>query len=215
MAREGDAGAREGNRRRRDRRRRGGGDRPDRPEQREGQPEALDALTTPSAGIVAATSGPSARAAPEAPWETWPESVEPTAPVEAPAPVERVAEFHAAPLEVERAVQEPRERAEPVVHAPAPAPVEAHRRHLGSSRPRSRARRRYSTKFPSRRPFALTLPPESGLELVETRHPAAPLPDESIEVPAVPRRVRPPKVQIAEEPLQLVETQKENQPPAV
>ena len=32
--------------------------------------------------------------------------------------------------------------------------------------------------------------------------------------PAGPRRVRPPRVVIAEEPLQIVETHKEGQPPA-
>ncbi len=69
-------------------------------------------------------------------------------------------------------------------------------------------------EIPELPPVTLTLPPESGLELVETKHAAAPLADDAIELPKGPRRVRPPKVKIAEEPLQLVETQKDNQPPA-
>jgi hypothetical protein len=63
-------------------------------------------------------------------------------------------------------------------------------------------------EIPELPPIALTLPPESGLELVETKHPAPALPEVEPDVPKGPRRVRPPKVQIADEPLQLVETQK-------
>jgi len=60
---------------------------------------------------------------------------------------------------------------------------------------------------------SLELPPDSGLVLVETSHAAAPSADES-EVPR-PRRVRPPRVAIAEEPLQIVETtHKDSTPPA-
>ena len=60
----------------------------------------------------------------------------------------------------------------------------------------------------------MDLPADSGLVLIETRHDqgaATPAASES-ETPR-PRRVRPPKVQIADEPLQLVETQKEQSPP--
>jgi hypothetical protein len=52
------------------------------------------------------------------------------------------------------------------------------------------------------------------LVLIETRH------ERAVVAPAVepeaqrPRRPRPPRVQIADEPLQLVETQKESTPPA-
>ena len=69
-------------------------------------------------------------------------------------------------------------------------------------------------EIPELPPIALTLPPELGLELVETKHPAAPLPEAELDRPSGPRRVRPPKVEIAEEPLQMVETQKGTQPPA-
>lgn len=60
----------------------------------------------------------------------------------------------------------------------------------------------------------MTLPPESALELVETKTRAAPEPDPEPELPAGPRRVRPPKVVIADEPLQIVETRKDAPPPA-
>jgi hypothetical protein len=59
---------------------------------------------------------------------------------------------------------------------------------------------------------SLTLPPESGLELVETRFKAPPVADAEPHTTG-PRRVRPPKVVIAEEPLQIVETQT-TRPPA-
>ena len=52
----------------------------------------------------------------------------------------------------------------------------------------------------------IALAADSGLVLVETRSAAVGL-DEDVE-PARPRRVRPPRVQIADEPLQLVETRK-------
>ncbi len=62
-------------------------------------------------------------------------------------------------------------------------------------------------------PIALTLPPESNLVLVETSHHA---PASVSDEPAVPRpkRVRPPRVEIASEPLEFVETRKEPSPPA-
>ncbi len=65
--------------------------------------------------------------------------------------------------------------------------------------------------IPELPPVSLSLPPDSGLELVETKQ-AAPLVYATEAVPAAPRRVRPPRVAVAEEPLQIVETRKE-QPP--
>jgi hypothetical protein len=60
---------------------------------------------------------------------------------------------------------------------------------------------------------ALELPPDSGLILVETAH-AAPTVAEEIESDR-PRRVRPPRAAIADEPLQMVETtHKDSTPPA-
>lgn len=58
-----------------------------------------------------------------------------------------------------------------------------------------------------------TLPADSGLEIVETRFRPAPEPEpEPVQVG--PRRVRPPRVTITDEPLQIVETRKSDQPPA-
>jgi hypothetical protein len=62
-------------------------------------------------------------------------------------------------------------------------------------------------------PIALALPPDSNLELVETRFKPVPLPEAESERPAGPRRVRPPRVDVAEEPLQIVETRKDERPP--
>jgi hypothetical protein len=63
-------------------------------------------------------------------------------------------------------------------------------------------------------PVSMTLPADSGLELVETRSKALPIPELEPTPPAGPRRVRPPRVVIPDEPLQIVETHKEGQPPA-
>jgi hypothetical protein len=68
------------------------------------------------------------------------------------------------------------------------------------------------TAIPHLPPVSLALPPESGLVLVETAHKVPPPPEP--EAPAGTRRVRPPRVEVAAEPLQLVETRKESQPPA-
>jgi hypothetical protein len=57
-------------------------------------------------------------------------------------------------------------------------------------------------------PVQMTLPADSELELVETRHRAAEPPEEA-EAPR-PRRVRPPRVVVADEPLQMVETRHES-----
>ena len=59
---------------------------------------------------------------------------------------------------------------------------------------------------------SLELPPDSDLVLVETSHAgAAPLEEE----PALPRarRVRPPRVEVSEEPLQMVETTRKDPAP--
>ena len=61
-------------------------------------------------------------------------------------------------------------------------------------------------------PISSTLPPDSGLEIVETRFRPAPEPEPEA-APAGPRRVRPPRVTIADEPLQIVETRKDATPP--
>jgi ribonuclease E len=62
-------------------------------------------------------------------------------------------------------------------------------------------------------PLSRVPPPDSGLELVETRH-AAPAPSSDETNAPRPKRVRPPRAQAADEPLQIVETRKESPPPA-
>ena len=62
-------------------------------------------------------------------------------------------------------------------------------------------------------PVPYALPAESGLELVETdRTRASPRPaSEETEAPR-PRRVRPPKAELRDEPLEIIETRKEAPP---
>lgn len=61
--------------------------------------------------------------------------------------------------------------------------------------------------------ISLELPPDSDLVLIETSHAKQAPPPEEIEAPR-PRRVRSPRVEVAEGPLQLVETApKEPAPP--
>jgi hypothetical protein len=62
-------------------------------------------------------------------------------------------------------------------------------------------------------PVAMTLPPDSGLEMIETRSKGAPVPEPEVAPAAGPRRVRPPRVVIADEPLQIIETRKDSSPP--
>jgi hypothetical protein len=65
--------------------------------------------------------------------------------------------------------------------------------------------------IPDLPPVALSLPPDSGLVLVETSHKAEHAAEP--ELTDGPRRARRARVQLADEPLQIVETRKE-QPPA-
>ena len=61
----------------------------------------------------------------------------------------------------------------------------------------------------------LALPADSGLVLVETdRARAAPAPVADVEPPPVPRRTRPPRVEVRDEPMQMVETRKDASPGA-
>ena len=106
-------------------------------------------------------------------------------------------------------------RAEPVApRIPVPPPMPevgtppAHPAH--HARPAAEAPARY---VPPPAPAPYTLPPESGLELVETRHVPPASGDEAVDT-SRPRRVRPPRVAIPEEPLEIVETRKEAPPAA-
>jgi hypothetical protein len=93
----------------------------------------------------------------------------------------------------------------PIEHVFAPVDVEPER-HVA---PRPVATPRPIPELP---PVSLTLPPDSGLELVETKVKAAAT-AEAEPVPSGPRRVRPPKVALVDEPLQIVETQTRQLPP--
>ena len=116
----------------------------------------------------------------------------PVVSAEAPRPAlpeESIAETMAAPPRIEPA---PTPTA-----APASVPAPAHR-------------------APALPKISLELPPDSDLVLVETSHQKAqtPMPEEP--EASRPRRVRPPRVEVTEGPLQLVETaHKEPMPPGV
>ena len=64
---------------------------------------------------------------------------------------------------------------------------------------------------PAPAPLDLKLPAGSGLELVETRSAPAPQVDTQSEA-SRPKRVRPPRVNLASEPLEFVETRKDVPP---
>jgi hypothetical protein len=62
-------------------------------------------------------------------------------------------------------------------------------------------------------PVSRELPPDSGLELVETKaHPAAEAVEAEVAEAPRPKRVRPPRPEMPSEPLELVETQKDGPP---
>ncbi|HVO89637.1 MAG TPA: Rne/Rng family ribonuclease [Casimicrobiaceae bacterium] len=61
---------------------------------------------------------------------------------------------------------------------------------------------------------SLELPAESGLVLVETAHPAPVHVEASESEGPRPKRTRPPRVQLVDEPLELVETRSDGAPPA-
>ena len=65
--------------------------------------------------------------------------------------------------------------------------------------------------LPDLPPVALTLPPGTDLVLVETSHKIDYVPEP--DAPAGPRRARRTRVELVDEPLQIVETRKD-QPPA-
>jgi len=58
-------------------------------------------------------------------------------------------------------------------------------------------------------PTSLQLPPDSGLVLVETRFTPPSVQEQEVDPPR-PRRARPPRVAIPDEPLQIVETRKDD-----
>jgi hypothetical protein len=102
------------------------------------------------------------------------------------------------PVHAEKELRRPLDESTPIAFVESLTPSEP-------SRPRN---------LPDIPPVSLALPPDSELELVETReHVAAPVTDEPAELPRQ-KRVRRPRVEIANEPLELVETHKDANPPA-
>jgi hypothetical protein len=205
MAREGEAGAhaaeREG-RGRRDRRRRGnrGEPRPDRaPIEGVAGQEVADALTHP----VAPQETKAADARFDAPAPVAPHEVVQSAATDFDSAPPIPSPFHA-PVEAAAAVAPAPE------HRPAPMDVKSQRQTEPQPAPRPAAAPRLIPELP---PVSLALPPDSGLELVETKFKSPPVAEAEPATPSGPRRVRPPKAVIAEEPLQIVETQP-TQPPA-
>ena len=200
--------AREGNRRRRGRRGRGG----DRPDQGAGpvdggavsddqSPSVVDALSMVAAVDPLISDNPQQPVAQQAraPREPRPPR-EPRQPREQrePRPPREASDMPAAQVAPESArVATSLFDEAPVASPPAPAIA------------RSEPARPAPVPVP---PIALTLPPDSSLELVETRFAPAPV-DELPEAPR-PKRVRPPRVEIASEPLEIVETVKGVSPPA-
>jgi ribonuclease E len=202
-AQEGERG--EGARRRRDRRRggRGRGEREDQATPRPERPDARAGRAPETRAPKPQTPAPAAAPPAEIGNEPVPQAA---APIRTPetniAPVGMHAEPQTTSIHAESA---------PVALHAEPAPK------LEPSLAESVAPPDRPAPLPRNAPeipkVSLELPPESGLILVETSH-AAPQGTDEPETPR-PRRVRPPRVQVADEPLQMVETtHKDSAPPA-
>jgi hypothetical protein len=99
-----------------------------------------------------------------------------------------------------------------VPHIESPPAIEPEREPTPTPLPIRHEEPVSARKAPGIPRVSLELPPDSGLVLIETRSAPTEAAEET-ELPR-PRRVRPPRVTVADEPLQLVETQKEPTPPA-
>jgi hypothetical protein len=62
-------------------------------------------------------------------------------------------------------------------------------------------------------PVSMSLPADSGLEMIETRSKGTTMPEPETAPAPGPRRVRPPRVVVSDEPLQIVETRKDSPAP--
>ncbi len=127
-------------------------------------------------------------------------------------PVAHVVEPHAAPVvdsapereAIAESIIEPVSTfTAPVVHASEPLTEVVPAPHVAAPAPRA----------PETVPLDLTLPPDSGLELIETRA-STTAPVEEPATPAGPRRTRPPRAVVASEPLEFVETRKDGASPS-
>ena len=94
----------------------------------------------------------------------------------------------------------------PAVHV-EPFPPEETRLAAGTEAAQEPPRSRLPSNAPDIPKVAYEVPPETGLILVETSHESRPV-DTTVDEtkPPRPRRTRPPRVEISEEPLQIVET---------
>ena len=209
------AEVRDGNRRRRGRRGRGG-DGPDHAAapgdnqagSSDGAPSVVDALSMVAAGDAMTSEG----AAP--PMQETRAPREPRPPREPRQPRE---------AREQREPRPPREQSDAPVPQPAPAVPEMSSvttAQLFDDAPAGStpiaAKPAEAVRVPPPQPLpaiALTLPPDSGLELVETRFSAPAQADETPEPPR-PKRVRPPRAEVASEPLEIIETTKGSPPPA-
>ena len=122
----------------------------------------------------------------------------------------RAEPMHAEPVRAERMP------AEPVAEVPPPAPERVETRAPAVRPPVPEIPPIPAPPIVSAPPAVpYALPADSGLELVETdraRAPQAPVAEEA-ETPR-PRRVRPPRTEVRDEPLQIVETRKDSPPTA-
>ena len=193
----------DGTRRRRDRRRRG--DRTDRPERVDSAEAAI--VTSPVSeshgAFAAAEVSPSPELRPmlddasRASAGIAPQVIAEDADVGSRTEVEVSApNARSSVVEVEPVASEPPVQARPARERAVEAPAVAAARLI-----------------PDLPPVMLSLPPDSGLVLVETSHRDTAAPEPEPQLPAGPRRARKPRAPVPEEPLQIVETRKE-QPPA-
>jgi ribonuclease E len=188
---------REGGRRRRGRRGRGSGER------NANAPQTADVPETAEAGAAAQPAAPAAALAVAAVDGTVASTIDAIA--SAPVDVKSIP-LHVEPESVVRmAPPAPRapERefgppaaAQPIDMAPPVAPVVVRAVEAVRQRPKN---------APHLPPVTMELPPESGLELIQTKHQEAPPSEETPQEPR-PRRVRPARAVVADEPLQIVET---------
>ena len=193
---------REGGRRRRGRRGRGAAERGDKPERASQDAPAHEAtakadVIAPSQQLLLETLPP-ASALPATDHEaTAPQVSAMPPPAIGGGVIEVATAAHATDVE-----QEPRRPLE------ASTPIAFVESVLAPSEPKR------PRNLPDIPPVSLALPPGSELELVQTReHLATPVADEPAEMPR-PKRVRPPRVEIPSEALELVETHKDTNPPA-
>jgi hypothetical protein len=187
----------DGNRGRRDRRRRG--NRADRPEGESGPAASTGQAAVAEPLAQADTQGSPPFQAPLAQLDHEPRPPQRSAEESETAPVRQAV---SSPVTPPPAVATP--EGHPVATDTAPG-----REARPERRPQAPVARRVVPDLP---PVTLDLPPGSGLVLVETSHRVEAAPPEEGTTSTGPRRPRRPRVQLVEEPLQIVETRKDSPP---